>query len=167
MVPRIGLGYDIHRTETGEQIRLGGLDLQAPFSLRAHSDGDVLIHAVIDALLGALALGDIGTHFPDDDPRFSNVSGTELLERTLPLIEAEGCCIGNLDTTIIAERPKLKEHVSEIRSSLAGIIGCSEKKLSIKATTHEKLGPTGREEGVAVHAVVLLISSDDRPDQYG
>ena len=167
MTPRIGFGYDVHRSTRGDKVRLASVDIPAPFSLQAHSDGDVLIHAAIDALLGALALGDIGTHFPDDDPSFQNASGRELLERTLPLVREKGYRLGNLDATIIAERPKLKPFIPEMRKALSHIGGWEEGKLSLKATTHEELGPIGRREGIAAHVTVLLIPSDRGPQKDG
>ncbi len=167
MIPRIGFGYDVHRTQEGDGIRLGGVKLAAPFALRAHSDGDVLVHAVIDAYLGALGKGDIGTQFPDDDPAYKNASGTELLKRTLPFLQEEGYCLGNLDASIITEQPKLKDKIPDIRANLAVILDCPEEKVSVKATTHEGLGALGRQEGVAVHAVALLIPYGHRPDHAG
>ncbi len=164
MTPRIGFGYDVHRTAPGEGIRLGGVELPAPFSLQAHSDGDVLLHAIIDALLGALAEWDIGTHFPDDDPDYQNASGAELLQRCLSILEERGYRLGNLDASIIAERPKLKPYVPEMREALAMMTDWPKERISIKATTHEGLGPIGQGEGLAVHAVALLIPSEASAD---
>ncbi|MFB6257128.1 MAG: 2-C-methyl-D-erythritol 2,4-cyclodiphosphate synthase [Flavobacteriales bacterium] len=162
MIPRIGFGYDVHRSTAGEKIRLGGVDVPAPFSLEAHSDGDVLIHALIDALLGAMGDGDIGTHFPDDDPNYQNVPGTHLLQKTLKRVEKNGYSFGNLDATILAEEPKLKGYIPSMKKELAKALDVSDETLSLKATTHEKLGPIGDSQGVAVHAVVLLFPSDAR-----
>lgn len=165
MIPRIGYGYDLHRSKEGDGIRVGGVDLPAPFSLEAHSDGDVLIHALIDSLLGALARGDIGTLFPDNDPKFRDASGRELLERTLPILHEEGYGVGNIDATVIAEQPKLNPYILPIRQSLSELLATPADRLSVKATTHEKLGPLGRGEGVAAHVVALLYPLSPRSDQ--
>jgi 2-C-methyl-D-erythritol 2,4-cyclodiphosphate synthase len=165
MIPRIGYGYDLHRSKEGDGIRLGGVDLPAPFALEAHSDGDVLIHALIDSLLGALARGDIGSLFPDDDPKFQNASGKELLERTLPILNEEGYGIGNIDATVIAERPKLNPYIPSIRQSLSELLATPADRLSVKATTHEKLGPLGRGKGIATHVAALLYPMSPSSDQ--
>lgn len=165
MTPRIGFGYDVHRCGEGDSVRLGGVDIPAPFGLEAHSDGDVLIHALIDALLGALARGDIGTLFPDDDPSFRNASGKELLEQTLPILAEEAYSIANIDATVIAERPKLKPYIPSIRARVSELLDLPIGRVSVKATTHEKLGALGQGEGIAVHVVTFLLPSDRRSDQ--
>ncbi len=156
MEQRIGWGYDIHRSIEGDGFRLGGVDIPASFALDAHSDGDVLIHSSIDALFGALALGDIGSHFPDDDPQYKDADSRELLQRSFDLVRNEGYELGNLDATIIAEAPKLNPHIDSIRSELAELLGVEKGKVSVKATTHEGLGPIGAGEGIAAQVVVLL-----------
>lgn len=156
-IPRVGFGYDIHRTmEEGEGFPLGGTWIPAPFGLVAHSDGDVLIHALIDALFGATALGDIGTHFPDDDPAYQNATGPQLLEASLEKVREAAYGIGNIDATVIAEKPKIAPYIPEIRKKLASLMDLPQSRISVKATTHEKLGPLGASEGIAVQAVALL-----------
>lgn len=161
MIPRIGNGYDVHRRTEGDEIRLGGVRIPAPFSLQAHSDGDVLIHAMIDALLGALGRGDIGSLFPDDDPGFQNASGLELLERTLPVLDQEGYGVGNLDATVIAQEPKLESYIPRMRERIGKAVDRSPDRVSVKATTHEGLGPLGNAEGIAVYAVALLLPFEE------
>lgn len=153
---RIGHGYDVHRFGEGDFITLGGVRIPHKFGLIAHSDGDVLLHALSDALLGACALGDIGKHFPDTDPQFKGADSRALLRHVLSLVEAKGWKVENLDTTIIAQAPKMAPHIQSMRETIAADLKVELDQVNVKATTTEKLGFTGREEGIAVHAVVLL-----------
>lgn len=153
---RIGHGFDVHRLAPGEGIMLGGVSIPCEYRLVAHSDGDVLLHAVIDALLGALALGDIGQHFPDTDPAFKGADSRALLRHAYALIQQAGYGVGNLDCTVIAERPKLAPYMAQIRQCIANDLSLEMNRVSVKATTTEKLGFTGRAEGIAAQAVVLL-----------
>ena len=153
---RIGHGYDVHRFGEGDFITLGGVRIAYKYGLVAHSDGDVLLHALSDALLGALALGDIGKHFPDTDPTFKGADSRVLLRHVYGLVEARGWVIGNVDATIIAQAPKMAPHIESMRTLIAADLQVELDQVNVKATTTEKLGFTGREEGVAVHAVALL-----------
>ena len=158
---RIGNGYDIHRLVSGRPLILGGQRLEHPegLGLDGHSDADVLVHAVMDALLGALSLGDIGRHFPPEDPRWKGADSLELLERVMELISLQGWSVINVDTVVVAERPKLKPHIEAMRAAIAARMGVEPWQVGVKATTNEGLGPTGREEGIACHAVALLQQS--------
>ena len=157
---RIGHGYDVHRfadkAEAGAHVTIGGVRIAHTHALLAHSDGDVLVHALCDALLGALALGDIGRHFPDSDPRYHNCSSLLLLEHVLTLVRAEGWELANADTTLVAQAPRFAPHVQNMRETLAHAMGTEIAQVSVKATTTEGLGFTGRQEGIACHAVTLL-----------
>lgn len=153
---RIGNGYDVHALAVGETLWLGGIQLEHDKGTIAHSDGDVLIHAICDALLGALALGDIGHHFPDTDPAFKNIDSKLLLKKCNELVNSKGFKIANIDSIICAQRPKLKNHLIDMRSCLSSILNINVDQISIKATTTEKLGFVGREEGISSYAVVLL-----------
>ncbi|WP_324709030.1 2-C-methyl-D-erythritol 2,4-cyclodiphosphate synthase [Pseudomonas citronellolis] len=153
---RIGHGYDVHRFGEGDFITLGGVRIPHKFGLIAHSDGDVLLHALSDALLGACALGDIGKHFPDTDPRFKGADSRALLRHVVALVHEKGYVIGNVDATIIAQAPKMAPHIEAMRGSIAEDLQVDLDQVNVKATTTEKLGFTGREEGIAVHAVALL-----------
>ncbi len=155
---RIGNGYDIHRLVPGRPLILGGLTLEHPegLGLDGHSDADVLVHALMDALLGALSLGDIGLHFPPDDPRWKGADSLVLLEQVVALVRERGWQVVNVDSVVVAERPKLKPHIAAMRESIAGRLGVDPDQVGVKATTNEGLGPTGREEGIACHAVALL-----------
>jgi 2-C-methyl-D-erythritol 2,4-cyclodiphosphate synthase len=155
---RIGNGYDIHRLVPGRPLILGGQVLEHPegLGLDGHSDADVLVHAVMDALLGALSLGDIGRHFPPEDPRWKGADSLVLLEHVMELISRQGWVVINVDTVVVAERPKLKPHIEVMRAAIAGRMGLDPSQVGVKATTNEGLGPTGREEGIACHAVALL-----------
>lgn len=155
---RIGHGYDVHRFGEGEYITLGGVRISHRFGLIAHSDGDVLLHALSDSLLGAAALGDIGQHFPDTDPRFKGADSRVLLRHVLGLIQAKGWTVANVDATIVAQAPKMAPHVQAMRELIAEDLQVALDQVNVKATTTEKLGFTGREEGIAVHAVALLVS---------
>ena len=156
---RIGHGYDVHAFGDGDHIMLCGVRIAHPCGLMAHSDGDVALHALTDGLLGALALGDIGHHFPDDDPAFEGVDSRQLLRQVVALVGERGYALGNADLTIIAQAPKLASHIGAMRQNLAEDLGCDMDQINVKATTTEKLGFVGREEGIAVHAVVLLKES--------
>ena len=153
---RIGHGYDVHRFQDGDHITLGGVRIEHHQSFVAHSDGDVLLHAVCDALLGALALGDIGRHFPDTDPRFRGADSKQLLQTVMDMVESRGWRVVNLDSTIEAQAPKLAPHVDAMRSIIAQVLRVGEDQVNVKATTTESLGFVGRHEGIAAHAVVLL-----------
>ena len=153
---RIGNGYDVHAFQAGDHITLGGVKIPHTQSFIAHSDGDVLIHAVCDALLGALALGDIGKHFPDTDKQFKNIESRKLLEHVTALIHKKGYQLLNCDCTIVAQSPKLAPHIMQMRKNLSEDLRVETDAVSVKATTTEKLGFTGRSEGIAAYAVVLL-----------
>ena len=156
---RIGHGYDVHAFGDGDHIMLCGVRIAHQNGLMAHSDGDVALHALTDALLGALALGDIGHHFPDDDPTFEGADSRQLLRQVVALVKARGFELGNADLTIIAQAPKLASHIAGMRQNLSEDLGGDVDQINVKATTTEKLGFVGREEGIAVHAVVLLKES--------
>ena len=155
---RIGNGYDIHRLVPGRRLILGGVQLDHPdgLGLDGHSDADVLVHALMDALLGALSLGDIGKYFPPDDPRWRGADSLVLLEQVVGLVAVRGWSIVNVDAVVVAERPKLKPHIETMRAAIASRLGVEPDRVGVKATTNEQLGPTGREEGIACHAVALL-----------
>ena len=153
---RIGHGYDVHAFGDGDHIMLCGVRIAHQNGLMAHSDGDVALHALTDALLGALALGDIGHYFPDDDPAFEGADSRQLLRQVIALVKARGFVLGNADLTIIAQAPKLASHIAAMRQNLSEDLGGDIDLINVKATTTEKLGFVGREEGIAVHAVVLL-----------
>jgi len=155
---RIGHGYDAHRFQTGRRLVLGGVEIPYDRGLAAHSDGDVLIHAICDALVGAAALGDIGQHFPDTAGEFSGIDSRILLRRVVALLEGEGWRIGNVDATIVAQKPKISPFVHEMRARLAADMKIDANQINIKGTTTEGMGFTGREEGVAAHAVALLVA---------
>jgi 2-C-methyl-D-erythritol 2,4-cyclodiphosphate synthase len=157
---RIGNGYDIHRLTPDRPLILGGVTIPHELGLLGHSDADVLTHAMMDALLGALSLGDIGLYFPPSDPQWRGADSLELLMQVHQLVQSRGWCIGNLDSVIVAERPKLKPHIQAMRRRLAACLKLQPDQIGIKATTNEKLGPTGREEGIAAYAVVLLKKAD-------
>lgn len=156
---RIGHGYDVHRFGEGAEIVMGGVHIPHHHGLAAHSDGDVLIHAVCDALLGAIGLGDIGRHFPDTDPANADIDSRLLLRRVMALVTGAGLALGNLDATIIAQAPKMAPHIDAMCQNLAADLAAAPGQVNVKATTTEKLGFPGREEGIAVHAVVVLLSS--------
>ena len=153
---RTGQGIDFHRLEKGRKLWLGGILIPSEKGCLAHSDGDVLIHAICDAVLGAAALGDIGHHFPDSSPEFKDIDSKILLENTFNLIKEKGFSIVNIDSTVCLEKPKIAAYIPEMRTTLAGILNASADNISIKATTAEKLGFIGREEGVVAIASVLL-----------
>jgi 2-C-methyl-D-erythritol 2,4-cyclodiphosphate synthase len=153
---RIGHGYDVHRFGPGDALVLGGVRIPHDHGLVAHSDGDVLIHAVCDALLGALGEGDIGRHFPDTDPANAGIDSRELLRRVMHRVQRGGWVLGNLDATLIAQAPRMAPHIADMRENLAADLVATVAQVNVKATTTETLGFTGRREGIAAHAVVLL-----------
>ena len=155
---RIGCGYDVHRLVAGRKLVLGGVEIEHETGLLGHSDADVLLHAICDALLGAAGLGDIGQHFPDSDPAFKGISSLKLLERTVTLLSQAAWRIGNIDATVVAQRPKLASHIPRMRANIACCCGIEETQVNVKATTTEHLGFAGREEGIAAQAVALLES---------
>lgn len=153
---RVGFGFDVHRLVPDRELWLGGIKLEHELGLLGHSDADVLIHAICDALLGAANMRDIGFHFPDNAGEFKNIDSKILLARTVKLIAEKGYTVGNIDATVCAERPKLKSRIPEMQEVLAKVMGIDAEDVSIKATTTEKLGFTGREEGISAYATVLI-----------
>lgn len=158
---RIGNGYDIHRLVESRPLILGGVEIPHVLGLQGHSDADALTHAIMDAMLGALSLGDIGHYFPPSDPKWAGANSLVLLKQVNELVRSQGWQIGNLDAVIVAERPKLKPHLKAMRDRLAQTLMVENNQISIKATTNEKLGPVGREEGISAYAVVLLSEKSD------
>ena len=153
---RIGIGYDVHQLVTDRPLWLGGIQIPHHLGLLGHSDADVLIHAICDALLGAAALGDIGKHFPDKDPQYKNIDSKILLRHCGELLRHEGYTIANIDSIVVAQQPKLAPHIPAMRQTIADTLGIDISQVSVKATTTEHLGFEGREEGISAHAVVLL-----------
>ena len=153
---RIGHGYDVHRLVEGRKLILGGVEIEHTLGLLGHSDADVLLHAVSDALLGAAAFGDIGGMFPDTDPAFKDADSLELLKAVVKRLCENGYAIGNVDATVIAQKPKLKPHIEKMRENIALACGVDISQINVKATTEEKLGFSGREEGIAAHAVCII-----------
>jgi len=153
---RIGHGYDVHKLAENRALIIGGVTIPHTLGLLGHSDADVLLHAIADALLGALALGDIGKHFPDTDPAYEGADSLKLLARVVELIEAQGWKLGNLDAVIIAQKPKLAPYIEQMRKNIADACHADISQVSVKATTEERLGFTGREEGISAHCVALL-----------
>lgn len=153
---RVGFGFDVHALVPGRDLWLGGIKLEHELGLLGHSDADVLIHAICDALLGAANMRDIGYHFPDNAGEYKDIDSKILLARTVELIATKGYCVGNIDATVCAERPKLKSHIPAMQETLATVMGIDVDQISIKATTTEKLGFTGREEGISAYATVLI-----------
>ncbi len=151
---RFGMGYDVHRLTEGRRLILGGVEVPHALGLLGHSDADVLLHALSDALLGAAALGDIGQHFPDTDPTYEGADSLVLLARVMELLGEKGYVVGNADCTIVAQRPKLKDYIPEMQENIARTLGVTLGDVNVKATTEERLGFTGREEGIAAYAVV-------------
>ena len=154
--PRIGFGYDVHQFVEGRPCMLGGIEIPHTHGLLGHSDADALLHAITDAILGALALGDIGTHYPDSDPAWENADSKKLLREAMAMVREKGWEIGNVDATVVTEYPKLNPWIGDIRASIASVLNCSLDQISVKATTQEKMGFVGAGRGLAVHAVVLL-----------
>ncbi len=153
---RVGLGYDVHKLVEGRDLILGGVKVPHTLGLLGHSDADVLVHAIMDALLGAAALGDIGKHFPDTDPAYKGADSMKLMAHVKELIEEKGYVIENIDATIIAQRPKLRPYIEEMEANIAAVLGIEKDQINVKATTEERLGFTGREEGMAAQAICSL-----------
>ena len=153
---RFGMGYDVHRLVEGRKLILGGVTVPYEKGLLGHSDADVLLHAIMDALLGAAALGDIGRHFPDTDPKYKGADSLELLRQVAGKVAAAGCRVGNVDVTMIAQRPRLKDYIPQMEANIAAALGVEPGRINVKATTEEQLGFTGSGEGMACHAVCLL-----------
>jgi 2-C-methyl-D-erythritol 2,4-cyclodiphosphate synthase len=158
---RIGNGYDVHRLVMGRKLILGGVDIPFEKGLLGHSDADVLLHAISDAILGAIGEGDIGRHFPDTDPTYKGADSIELLRHVMDLAAGKGYRIGNVDATIVAQRPKLASYIPEMRSNVAAALACEAERVNVKATTTEELGFAGRGEGIASYAVALLEERED------
>ena len=153
---RVGIGYDIHRTQVGRPLVLGGVSIASEFGLAGHSDADVVVHALMDALLGAASLGDIGRHFPPDDERYRDASSLHLLSEVARLLQTREWFVSNADVVIVAEKPKLSPHIEDMRGRIAGSLAIDRDMVSIKATTNEEVGPEGRGEAISAQAVVLL-----------
>lgn len=153
---RVGIGYDIHRLTVGRKLWLGGVEIPAAAGLEGHSDADVVLHALMDALLGAAALGDIGYHFPPDDERYRGAASLDLLARVRDVISGEGFAIENVDVVVVAESPRVGPHVAEMRKRISAVLGVAPNAIGIKATTNEGLGPEGRHEAISARAVALL-----------
>ena len=161
MTMRIGHGYDVHRLVEGRKLILGGVEVPHTLGLLGHSDADVLTHAVMDALLGAAALGDIGRHFPDTDPAYAGADSLKLLDHVVELLAGRGWQVGNVDATVLAQRPKLAPHIGAMRDNLAAHLKVGREQVNVKATTEEGLGFTGSGEGMAAHAVCLLVRAGE------
>ncbi len=157
MQTRIGFGYDVHQLKDGIPFRLGGVDIDHNKGALGHSDADALVHAICDALLGAAALGDIGQHFPDNSDDFKDINSLFLLQKTIAMISELGYTIGNIDSTVCLQKPKIQPYIDDMRSALSLAMGIDKNQVSVKATTEEKLGFSGREEGIAVYAVALIV----------
>ena len=153
---RVGMGYDVHKLVEGRKLILGGVEIPHTLGLLGHSDADVLLHAIMDALLGAAALGDIGKHFPDTDPAYKGISSMKLLEHVGKLLEEKGYVIDNIDATIIAQKPKLRPYIEEMEQNIARVLGISKEQVNVKATTEEGLGFTGTEQGISSQAICML-----------
>lgn len=170
---RVGMGYDVHRLSAGRKLILGGVEIPYEKGLLGHSDADVLVHAVMDALLGAAALGDIGKHFPDTDPAYEGISSIRLLEHVGRLLDEKGYVIENIDATIIAQKPKMRPYIEQMRENIASATGLDTDQVNVKATTEEGLGFTGNGEGISSHAVCMIekytnyASVDMTPGQSG
>lgn len=153
---RIGHGYDVHKLVKDRRLVIGGVEIEHELGLLGHSDADVLLHAIMDALIGAMGLGDIGKHFPDTDEKYSGISSTSLLSCVYGLLNENGYAVVNVDATVVAQKPKLSPYIEKMRSNVAFLLNVSEEAVNIKATTEERLGFTGREEGISAHAVALI-----------
>lgn len=158
---KIGFGYDVHQFADDRKLFLGGIEIPHTKGLKGHSDADALLHSITDALLGALALGDIGTHFPDSDSQYKGIASKILLNKTYEMVLEKGYKIANIDATVVAENPKLNPHIKEIRESISQILNLSHEQVSVKATTSEKMGFVGEEKGVKVYAVVLIYKDEN------
>lgn len=153
---RAGIGYDVHRLTVGRKLILGGVEIAHDLGLDGHSDADVLVHAIMDALLGAAALGDIGRHFPDTDEAYKGISSMKLLAHVGELLQQQGYVVENIDATVIAQKPKLRPYIAQMEQNIAGVLGIAENQVNVKATTEEGLGFTGRQEGISAQAVCSL-----------
>ena len=153
---RIGHGYDVHKLAKDRRLVIGGVEIEHELGLLGHSDADVLLHAIMDALIGAMGLGDIGKHFPDTDEKYSGISSASLLSCVYGLLNENGYAVVNVDATVVAQKPKLSPYIEKMRSNVAFLLNVSEEAVNIKATTEERLGFTGREEGISAHAVALI-----------
>lgn len=158
---RFGMGYDVHRLVEGRKLIIGGVEIPHTLGLLGHSDADVLLHAIADALLGAAALGDIGQHFPDTDPRYEGADSLKLLAHVMDLLRDQRYVVGNVDATIVAQRPKMKDYIPQMRENIAHVLGVSLSQVNVKATTEEKLGFTGTEQGISAYAVAGLECMDE------
>lgn len=156
---RVGIGYDVHKLVRGRQLILGGIDIPHHLGLDGHSDADVLVHAIMDSIIGALALGDIGKHFPDTDSKFKDISSMDLLKRVHDLMNQEGYKIGNIDCIIAAQKPKLAPFIQQMRESIRECLNTSTSNINVKATTTEELGFEGREEGISAQAICFLVKN--------
>ncbi len=154
---KIGHGYDVHKLVQGRKLIIGGVDIPYDYGLLGHSDADVLVHAILDSIIGALGLGDIGRHFPDNDPEYLNMSSLTIAKKVKILIDNNGFIISNIDATVIAQKPKLLPYIQKMKTNISDILKISSDRINIKATTEENLGFTGSGEGIAAHAVCLLI----------
>ncbi len=150
------MGYDVHRVTENRKMIIGGVEIPYPMGLFGHSDADVLLHAIMDAVLGALALGDIGKHFPDTDPQYRGISSMQLAQHVAALMQSKGFHVGNMDAVIVAQKPKMKAYIDQMRQNIANVFSTDIEKISVKATTEEGLGFTGKEEGIAAYCVCLL-----------
>ena len=162
---RIGHGYDVHRLTENRKLIIGGVDVPYEMGLAGHSDADVLVHAIMDACLGAVALGDIGQHFPDNDKRFRNADSIQLLEKVIGMCREQGYEVGNIDSTVIAQSPKLSPYIQLMRENIAMACGCDVLRVSVKATTEEYLGFTGEKLGISAHAVVLMTKITEEQEE--
>ncbi|MBM72075.1 MAG: 2-C-methyl-D-erythritol 2,4-cyclodiphosphate synthase [Crocinitomicaceae bacterium] len=153
---RIGYGYDVHRLSEGEELWIGGILVPGEFGAVGHSDADVLLHVICDAMLGALALGDLGKHFPDTDPAYKGIDSKKLLAHTMELVREKGWTVGNIDTTVCLQAPKLAPYISKMRLAISEVLDCHLDRISVKATTTENIGFIGTGEGISAHAVALL-----------
>ncbi len=162
MIPfRTGFGYDVHQFAENRKLIIGGVEIPFNKGLLGHSDADVLLHAITDALLGALALGDIGKHFPDTDSRFKNADSKTFLSESYKMIMKKGYIIGNIDATVVIEKPKLAPHINKMQKIISGLLNCSNEQISIKATTSEKMGFVGKQNGAKAYATVLLMKAEN------
>lgn len=164
---RVGLGYDVHKLVEDRKLILGGVDIPHTLGLLGHSDADVLVHAIMDALLGAAAMGDIGKHFPDTDPEYKGADSMKLMEHVRELIEEKGYVVENIDATIIAQKPKLRPYIDEMEKNIAKVLRIERDQINVKATTEERLGFTGREEGIAAQAICSLVTMYEASIQVG
>lgn len=153
---KIGHGYDVHRLVAGRPLILGGVNIEHSKGLLGHSDADVLLHAICDAIIGALGLGDIGTHFPDTDEKYAGADSRDLLRNVVRLMHDRTCQVSNLDCTVVAQAPKLSPYIMQMKGNISADLGCEQSQINIKATTTEKLGFVGREEGIEAHAVIII-----------